>query len=115
MPGPPSTPLRRVSHGSLFALARSQSLRRSAHGVDDLRSDDPTAPADLVFLAPALSELADEADALLANSKRSAHTADTLRRFNEGFAAYMYALDMNGLTTAWSNVCVGADGELGGT
>jgi DASH complex subunit DAM1 len=106
MPVPPTTPLRRVSHGSLYALARSQSLRRSTNAKDDPYVDpsDPTAPSDLEFLAPALSELADEADALLANARRAARTGDALRRFNEGFAAYMYALDMNALTTYWPQV-----------
>lgn len=103
MPAPPTTPLRRVSHGSLYALARSQSLRRSTNAGEpyDDSGYDPTAPSDLAFLAPAVSELADEADALLVNARRAARAADALKQFNEGFAAYMYALEMNALTTYW--------------
>ena len=52
-PMPHRTLLCRISQGSLFALSRSQSY--------------PDAPHGLGFLEPAMSELADEAEALQAN------------------------------------------------
>lgn len=89
-PAPPRTPLRRVSQGSLRALSRSGTF--------------PDAPEGLGFLAPALSELADEADALHASATSLARLGDALHTFGEGFASYLYILEMNALTTDWPQV-----------
>jgi DASH complex subunit DAM1 len=90
---PPHTPLRRISHGSLYALSRSQSRARGAD--PDSSTYDPSAPSALAFLGPALAQLADEAEVLAENAARQYAAADALRRFNEGFAAYLYATQMN--------------------
>ena len=92
VPPVPRTPLRRVSQGSLRPLSRSGTF--------------PDAPAGLGFLAPALSELADEADALHASVAGLSRLGDALQTFNEGFASYLYVMAMNALTTDWPQVCV---------
>ncbi|KAJ7597164.1 hypothetical protein C8J56DRAFT_851171 [Mycena floridula] len=83
----PRTPLRRVSQGSLFAISRS--------GVF------PDAPHGLGFLEPALTEFADETDTLLVNVEAMSNLADSLSKFNESFASWLYIMNMNALTTDW--------------
>lgn len=83
----PSHPLRRVSTGSLNSLARS--------------TDRPQSNAGLDVLAPALQDLADEVAALSTNTQRMSALHDALGQFNEGFAAYMYALKMNAFCVEW--------------
>jgi hypothetical protein len=94
MPGPTPhrTPLRRVSQGSLFAFSRS-----GAH---------PEAPHGLGFLAPALAELADEAEALRANVDGLRALSASLDTFNESFASWLYVMNMNALTIEWPEVSV---------
>lgn len=89
-PTPHRTPLRRISQGSLFALSRSQNF--------------PNAPHGLGFLEPAMSELADETEALQANLEGFRHLSDSLKTFNESFASWLYAMNMNALTTDWPQV-----------
>ena len=89
-PAPPRTPLRRVSQNSLFRLSRSH--------------NDADAPTGLGFLAPALAELADEAEALHGAAAGLAGLADSLARFNDAFASFLYVMDMNALTVEWSQV-----------
>jgi DASH complex subunit DAM1 len=84
------TPLRRISQGSLFALSRSQSY--------------PDAPHGLGFLEPAMSELADETEALQANLDGLKNLSDSLKSFNESFASWLYVMNMNALTTDWPQV-----------
>lgn len=83
----PSHPLRRVSTGSLNSLARS--------------TDRPASSAGLDVLAPALQDLADEVAALSTNTQRMSALHDALGQFNEGFAAYLYALKMNAFCVEW--------------
>lgn len=89
---PPPHPLRRVSTGSLSALARSQD--RAPH----------TSPSGLDFLAPALTELADEAATLAANTQKLNELHDALGTFNEAFAGWLYALKMNAFCVEWPEV-----------
>lgn len=89
-PTPHRTPLRRVSQGSLFALSRSGQY--------------PDAPHGLGFLEPAMSELADEAEALHANVEGLKRLSDSLATFNESFASWLYVMKMNALTTDWPQV-----------
>lgn len=84
------TPLRRVSQGSLFALSHS--------------ALDPDAPHGLGFIEPVMAELVDEAEALHANVDNLGRLSDALRSFNESFAGWLYAMDMNALTTDWLQV-----------
>jgi DASH complex subunit DAM1 len=86
----PRTPLRRVSLGSLSALARSGSY--------------PDAPVGLGFLEPALSSYADEVETLSSNLAALGQLEKSLEDFNEGFASYMYAMKMNAFVTEWHQV-----------
>ncbi|THH17692.1 hypothetical protein EW146_g3155 [Bondarzewia mesenterica] len=86
-PTPHRTPLRRVSQGSLFALSRSGNNSDAPHGLG--------------FLEPALSELADETDALYANVAGLRALGDSLQTFNESFASWLYVMNMNALTVDW--------------
>ncbi|PCH35954.1 hypothetical protein WOLCODRAFT_166566 [Wolfiporia cocos MD-104 SS10] len=86
-PAPPHTPLRRISQGSLSRLSRSAAY--------------PDAPHGLGFLEPALLELTDEIDALNAHVGGLRALGDALNTFNEGFASYLYAMEMNALTVDW--------------
>ena len=96
---PPPHPLRRVSTGSLSALARSQDRSH-------------TSPSGLDFLTPALTELADEAATLAANTAKLNELHDALGTFNEAFAGWLYALKMNAFCVEWPQVsitCLGSD------
>ncbi len=94
MPGPTPlrTPLRRVSHGSLFALSRSGARSDAPHGLG--------------FLEFALAELADEAEALRANVDGLRALSASLDTFNESFASWLYVMNMNALTVEWPEVSV---------
>ncbi|KAI0030847.1 hypothetical protein K488DRAFT_71873 [Vararia minispora EC-137] len=91
-PQPPHTPLRRVSQGSLFRLSRSQ---------DQAASSSSDAPAGLAFLPPALAELADEAESLQACAQGLQQLSASIGAFNDAFASWLYAMDMNALTVEW--------------
>ena len=52
-----------------------------------------------------MSELADEAEALQANLDGLRVLGDSLKTFNESFASWLYAMNMNALTTDWPQVC----------
>lgn len=101
MPTPP-TPIRRVSHNSLYR--RSLSASRSSQRASQYGSADASAPSVLSFLGPALAEFADECETLFEHAQRTAELDETLREFNEGFSAYLYALEMNSWTTWWPQV-----------
>lgn len=82
------TPLKRVSHGSLSALARSTG------GTDN-------GPTGLDFLEPAFAEFADEAATMHRNIERMGDLYETLETFNESFCSFLYALNMNAFTVEW--------------
>ncbi|KAG6908466.1 hypothetical protein DXG01_004469 [Tephrocybe rancida] len=84
---PHRTPLKRVSQGSLFALSRSGAY--------------PDAPHGLGFLEPAMSEFVDETEALQANIEGLKNLSDSLSKFNESFASWLYIMNMNALTVDW--------------
>lgn len=85
---PPHHPLRRISTGSLSSLARSTDKNTSS-------------PSGLEFLQPAMTDLADEAATLAANTTQMTTLHDALGTFNEAFAAYLYALKMNAFCVEW--------------
>ncbi|CAE6403679.1 unnamed protein product [Rhizoctonia solani] len=82
------TPLKRVSHGSLSALARSTG------GIDN-------GPTGLDFLETAFAEFADEAATMHRNIERMGDLYETLETFNESFCSFLYALNMNAFTVEW--------------
>ncbi|PWY99774.1 hypothetical protein BCV70DRAFT_200686 [Testicularia cyperi] len=89
-PGPaPTTPLRRISRGSLNALSHSASKQIAAGGTP------------LSFLQGAMSDLAEELSVLQLNLE-SVHAAhQDLESFNENFAMYIYGLKMNAYCVEW--------------
>lgn len=78
----PTTPLRRISRGSLSQLALSQT-----------RADPSAAPLD--FLSPAFSELADSMSDLQTNFEHLGAIHDSIAGFNEAFASFLYGMKMN--------------------
>ncbi|KAG8854110.1 hypothetical protein FRB96_007816 [Tulasnella sp. 330] len=84
------TPLRRISHGSLSNLARSQNQNPA--------SNDPTR---LNFLIPAFADLADEMASLHTNTENLNKLSQVLETFNESFASYLYAMRMNAFCVEW--------------
>lgn len=98
VPTPHRTPLRRLSQGSLFRLSRSGAY--------------PDAPHGLGFLEPALNELIDEAEALQTNVVGLRNLGDALSTFNESFASWLYAMNMNALTTDWTQAPTAASFTL---
>lgn len=89
-PTPHRTPLRRVSQGSLRALSRSSNF--------------PDAPHGLGFLTPVLSELVDEMQTLQTNTQGMKDLENSLRKFNESFASWLYVQNMASLTVEWTQV-----------
>lgn len=89
-PAPHRTPLRRISQGSLSALARSGTY--------------PPGPTGLEFLEPAMEDLADEAATLHSNLEGLNKLGEALEGFNEAFAAHLYAMRMNAFCVAWHEV-----------
>ncbi|OJA14216.1 hypothetical protein AZE42_11180 [Rhizopogon vesiculosus] len=100
MPGhtPHRTPLRRISHGSLFALSRS--------------GNNPDAPHGLGFIEPVMTELVDEVEALQANVEGLRNLSESLQTFNESFASWLYVMDMNALTVDWPQAPTDASFQL---
>lgn len=80
-----TTPLRRISHGSL-----SQSHQAST-----------SSPTQLDFLAQPLADLVDEIDALHQNLININALSDSLGAFNEGFATFLYGMRMNAFSVEW--------------
>jgi len=83
-----STPLRRISHGSL-----SQSHQAST-----------SSPTQLDFLAQPLADLVDEIDALHQNLLNINALSTSLGSFNEGFATFLYGMRMNAFSVEWPQV-----------
>ncbi|PWN28501.1 hypothetical protein BDZ90DRAFT_231492 [Jaminaea rosea] len=82
----PTTPLRRVSRGSISALSQSRGA-----------SSTP-----LSFLEGALGNLADETSILSSNLEDLASIHDALSTFNEGFAMFLYGLKVAAYCIEWS-------------
>jgi DASH complex subunit DAM1 len=53
-----------------------------------------------------MTEFLDEAEALQTNMEGMKRLSDSLATFNEGFASWLYVMNMNALTTDWMQVCV---------
>jgi DASH complex subunit DAM1 len=84
------TPIKRISQGSLRALSRS--------------ANHPDAPHGLAFLTPALAELTEEMQTLQSHTQGLRALEDSLTRFNESFASWLYVQNMASLTLDWTQV-----------
>lgn len=84
------TPIKRISQGSLRALSHSTSY--------------PDAPHALGFLTPALAELTDEMQTLQSHTQGLRNLENSLTRFNESFASWLYVQNMASLTLDWTQV-----------
>ncbi|KAJ1020693.1 hypothetical protein NDA16_004085 [Ustilago loliicola] len=85
----PTTPLRRISRGSLNALSHSTSKQLSAGGTP------------LSFLQGAMTDLAEEVGVLQLNLENVEAVHESLHSFNENFAMYIYGLKMNAYCVEW--------------
>src|ERR1700753_4257017 len=83
-------PIKRISQGSLRALSRSASY--------------PDAPHGLGFLTPALAELTEEMQTLQSHTQGLRNLENSLTRFNESFASWLYVQNMASLTLDWTQV-----------
>ena len=84
------TPIKRISQGSLRALSRSANY--------------PDAPHGLGFLTPALAELTEEMQTLQSHTQGLRNLENSLTRFNESFASWLYVQNMASLTLDWTQV-----------
>ncbi|KIS70138.1 uncharacterized protein UMAG_05210 [Mycosarcoma maydis] len=85
----PTTPLRRISRGSLNALSHSASKQLSGGATP------------LSFLQGAMSDLAEEVGVLQLNLENVEAVHESLHSFNENFAMYIYGLKMNAYCVEW--------------
>ncbi|EST08450.1 DASH complex subunit Dam1 [Kalmanozyma brasiliensis GHG001] len=85
----PTTPLRRISRGSLNALSHSASKQLSAGATP------------LSFLQGAMTDLAEEVGVLQLNLENIEAVHESLHSFNENFAMYIYGLKMNAYCVEW--------------
>jgi len=83
----PTTPLRRISRGSLSALS----------GVSSNQTP-------LSFLDGAIADLADDAAVLHSNLEQINSIHQALGTFNESFSMLMYGLKMNAFCVEWPDV-----------
>mgnify|MGYP001332566350 CR=1 FL=1 len=51
-----------------------------------------------------MTEFLDEVEALQTNMEGMKHLSDSLATFNESFASWLYVMNMNSLTTDWTQV-----------
>ncbi|KAF9648466.1 hypothetical protein BDM02DRAFT_3144256 [Thelephora ganbajun] len=93
------TPIKRVSQGSLRALSRSVNY--------------PDAPHGLGFLTPALAELTEEMQTLQSHTQGLRDLENSLTRFNESFASWLYVQNMASLTLDWTQAPTPASFLLG--
>lgn len=90
----PTTPLRRVSRGSISALSQSQ------------RGGASSSSTPLSFLEGAMGNLADETSTLSTNLEDLASIHGALNTFNEGFSMFLYGLKVAAYCIEWSEVSV---------
>ena len=97
----PTTPLRRVSRGSI------SSLRLSRSGAGSAPTARSAGATPLAFLDAALADLGDETAVLQANLEAVSGIAAALRTFDESFSMFLYGLRMNAFCTEWAEVSAG--------
>lgn len=89
---PPTTPLRRISRGSLSALSASRS-REVEDGAEPLE-----------HLFHVFAELSEGFEDLAVNFEALNAVCESLDSFNEGFASFLYGLRVNAYTTEFVDV-----------
>ncbi|PWN89893.1 hypothetical protein FA10DRAFT_99788 [Acaromyces ingoldii] len=92
----PTTPIRRVSRGSITALSNSQS---QGYGGGGSNKEAGTTP--LSCFSSAMGDLADEMALLQANLEYIDGIQDSLQTFDESFAMFLYGLKMNAFCVEW--------------
>ncbi|CAO1635365.1 unnamed protein product [Sympodiomycopsis kandeliae] len=107
----PTTPIRRISRGSLSALSHSRgpeggeednhhlSVDHSNHASSSTLS----APTSLSFLDESIGYLSDETSTLLTNLKDLSEIHSALNTFNEGFSMYLYGLKVAAYCIEWQD------------
>lgn len=95
----PTTPIRRVSRGSITALSNSQS---QGYGGGGSNKEAGTTP--LSCFSSAMGDLADEMALLQANLEYIDGIQDSLQTFDESFAMFLYGLKMNAFCVEWPEV-----------
>lgn len=88
----PTTPLRRVSTGSLSASYKALNPNAASNQTP------------LSFLQDALVDLSDETSVLQSNLEAIGGIGEALGTFNEAFAMYLYGLKMNAFCVEWPEV-----------
>lgn len=91
-PSRPTTPLRPTSRTSL----------RESQGYG---ANGPSSESPLESLEPAFAELSDSMADLEANFMHLQLMHESLSRFNESFASFLYGLNMNAFCVDFSEVC----------
>lgn len=64
----------------------------------------PDAPHGLAFLTPALAELTEEMQTLQSHTQGLRNLENSLTRFNESFASWLYVQNMASLSLDWTQV-----------
>ena len=88
----PTTPIRRISRGSISALSASALGAQGATATP------------LSFLEGAMRDIADDASTLHLNLEQVQSIHEALGTFNENFAMYLYGLKMNAFCVEWPEV-----------
>lgn len=93
----PTTPIRRISRGSISALSASH-LQGGAYAGKDANA------TPLSHLETAMRDIADDISSLHLNLEQVQGIHEALSVFNENFAMYLYGLKMNAFCVEWPEV-----------
>lgn len=104
-PSRPTTPIRRISRGSLSALlsqsrGHDNSLSLSG-GPSNASYPDHHEPSPLSFLDESVGYLSDETSTLLTNLNDLSEIHSALDTFNEGFGMFLYGLRVAAYCIEW--------------
>lgn len=100
----PTTPIRRISRGSLSALSHSRGAGDDGDAAVHTAADDNNHnPTPLSFLDESVGYLSDETSILLNNLADLNEVHSALNTFNEGFAMFLYGLRVAAYCTEWED------------
>lgn len=108
-PSRPTTPIRRISRGSLSALSHSRGaadgLASSSASAGGHHSDNDAnlLPTPLSFLDESVGYLSDETSTLLTNLSDLSEIHTALNTFNEGFSMFLYGLKVAAYCIEWED------------